>query len=560
MDAMKTFPHFEPTFPRSEWVLHRVLEQQALRRPDAAFLQWTDAYAPMGFAEVNREVNRRAHGFLELGVRRGDAVVLFMANSLDYILTWFALNKIGAVEAPVNTAYLGKFLEHQVNLCGARVIVVDDALLQHVHASIAQMPALATVVVRQTTLAAAMQGEGVPGCSVVDFARVRTNNDANPGIPVTPADIAAIMFTSGTTGLSKGVLMPHAQLYLFSQIDCAALQLTQDDVYVTGLPFFHANSQLLTVYPCLIAGARCVLYEKFSATQWVERLHATGATVTNSLGVMLPFVHAQPPRQLDSGHRLRRILSAPTPYGILDAFKVRFGVHEFAEGFGQTEICCPIMTPLGRGIERPPGAAGLLLDQWFDVRIVDPETDEELPLGEVGELVVRPKVPWIINAGYVNMPAETHRAWRNLWFHTGDGVRRDAQGWYYFVDRLKDALRRRGENISSYEVEAPIREHPAVAEVAVVAVPSEYPGGEDEVKACIVLHEGAELAPETLIAWCEGRIPAFAIPRYVEFLAEFPKTPSEKVQKGVLRAAGITAGTWDRTPSTSIASTRKFSA
>ncbi|MCC6246731.1 MAG: AMP-binding protein [Rubrivivax sp.] len=542
---MQTFPSFEPAFPRSEWVLHRVLERQAAQRADKPFLQWTDANAPMSFGEVNREVNRRAHGFLQLGLRRRDVVVLFMANSLDYILTWFALNKIGAVEAPINTAYLGKFLEHQVNICGASTLIADAELLPHVRASRANIPAVTTVVVRQSAGAGAVPVD-LPGCRLVDLADIRSRNDADPGVPVRPADTAAIMFTSGTTGLSKGVLMPHAQLYMFSQIDCEAMQLAQDDVYVTGLPFFHANAQLMTIYPCLIAGARCVLYEKFSASQWVERLHATGATVTNSLGVMLPFVHAQPPGPRDSGHRLRRILSAPTPYGILDDFKRRFGVHEFAEGFGQTEICCPIMTPLGRGVARPPGAAGLLLDQWFDVRIVDPETDEELPTGEIGELVVRPQVPWIINAGYVNMPVETHRAWRNLWFHTGDAVRRDADGWYYFVDRLKDALRRRGENISSYEVEAPIREHPAVAEVAVVAVPSELPGGEDEVKACVVLNQGAALAPEALIAWCEGRIPAFAIPRYIEFLTQFPKTPSEKVQKNILRAAGITAATWDR--------------
>ncbi|MES2483496.1 MAG: AMP-binding protein [Pseudomonadota bacterium] len=539
---MLAFPHFEPAFARTDWVLHRVLEQQARDRGALPFLQWEDA-KPLSFDEVNREVNRRAHGFASLGVRRGDVVVLFMANSLDYVLTWFALNKIGAVEAPINTAYLGRFLEHQVNICDARMMVADAALLQHVQGSIGKMPALKTLVVRGLAGSAAPT---VGDCRMVDFDTVRADDDANPGVAVAPGDIAAIMFTSGTTGLSKGVLMPHGQLYLFAQIDVEAVRLTADDVYVTGLPFFHANSQLLTIYPCLIAGALCVLYEKFSATQWVERLHASGATVANSLGVMLPFVFAQPPTPRDRGHRLRRMLSAPTPYGILEDFKSRFGVEEFGEGFGQTEICCPIMAPLGRGVERPQGAAGLLLDQWFDVRIVDPETDEELPVGQVGELILRPKMPWTINAGYVNMPQETHRAWRNLWFHTGDGVKRDAQGWYYFVDRLKDSLRRRGENISSFEVEAPIREHPAVAEVAVVAVPSEHEGGEDEVKACIVAHPGALADPADIVAWCEGRLPAFAIPRYIEFLDSFPKTPSEKVQKSVLRSAGITAATWDR--------------
>lgn len=546
---MLTFPPFEPAFRKEDWVVHRVLEHQAAQRPLAPFLKWGDNGLDLSYDQINRRVNRLAHGLASLGVGHGDSVVLFMANSLEYILIWFALNKLGAIEVPINTAYLGRFLEHQVNLSKAKFIIADAALVEHVRGSIDKMPAIKTVIVRKGD--DAMQGASdVPSCRMIDYAIVESSNEANPGVDVRPSDIAAIMFTSGTTGLSKGVLMPHAQLYLFSQIDCEAVGLTSDDVYVTGLPFFHANSQLLTIYPCMIIGAKCVLYEKFSATQWVDRLHTSGATVANSLGVMLPFVYAQPRSDKDRGHRLTRMLSAPTPYGILEEFKERFGVEEFGEGFGQTEICCPIMTPLGRGYERPKGAAGLLIEQYFDVRVVDPLTDEELPIGQVGELLVRPKSSWIINAGYVGMPEETNRAWRNLWFHTGDGVKRDEAGWYYFVDRLKDAMRRRGENISSFEVEAPIREHPAVADVAVVAVPSDHEGGEDEVKACVVLQSGAKLSPGELIEWCSGKLPTFAVPRYVEFLDSFPKTPSEKIQKGILRSAGITSATWDRTQNT----------
>jgi crotonobetaine/carnitine-CoA ligase len=268
--------------------------------------------------------------------------------------------------------------------------------------------------------------------------------------------------------------------------------------------------------------------------------------VTNSLGVILPFVFAQPPTPRDATHHLRRILAAPTPYGILEEFKQRFGVQQFAEGFGQTEICMPIATPLALKLDRPKGAAGLLIEQFFDVRLVDSDTDEEVPTGEVGELIIRHKTPWTINVGYVGMPEKAAEAWRNLWFHTGDALRRDAQGWYYFVDRLKDALRRRGENISSAEVEAPIREHPAVADVAIVAVPADMEGGEDEVKACIVLNPDRSVTFAALMEWCEERLPAFAVPRYIEFMDSLPKTPTEKIRKGVLRAAGVTAETWDR--------------
>ena len=188
----------------------------------------------------------------------------------------------------------------------------------------------------------------------------------------------------------------------------------------------------------------------------------------------------------------------------------------------------------------------MLVEQWFDVRLVCPDTDDEVPIGQVGELMIRHKFPWTINTGYVGMPGQTVEAWRNLWFHTGDALRRDEQGWYYFVDRLKDALRRRGENISSYEVELPISEHPAISEVAVVAVPADADGGEDEVKACIILKPGHSVTPKEMFEWCARRIPGFAVPRYFEFMSEFPRTPSHKVQKSLLRAAGVTASTWDR--------------
>ncbi len=208
-----------------------------------------------------------------------------------------------------------------------------------------------------------------------------------------------------------------------------------------------------------------------------------------------------------------------------------------------TEICLPIMLPYG---EYRPGAAGKLLSDWFEAKIVNPETDEELPVGTIGEFIVRHKEPWTLNTGYFGMPDKTAEAYRNLWFHSGDGVKRDADGFYYFVDRIKDALRRRGENISSYEVEKVINDNPAVAESAVIAIKSDIPGGEDEVKACVIVKAGEKLESEGLIRWCEERMPYFAVPRYLEFMPELPKTPNLKIQKQKLRDAGLTAATWDR--------------
>ena len=540
---MLTYPHFKPHFAKADWTLPRVLEHQARVMGDRLFLQWTGEGKPYSFDAVNRKVNQLARGLRRLGLVKGDRVVLLMPNCLDYLFSWFAINKLGAVEAPINLAYKGSFLEHQVNVCSAETIIVDEELVDRIDHSLPRMPKVKRVILRSRNASGAAP-RAVGHCSVHRLNDLYDADDSNLGVDIEPRDLAAILFTSGTTGPSKGVMMPHAQLYFFSEQDVQLAHITSEDTYFTGFPLFHGNAQFLTVYPCLIAGARCVLYERFSATNWVECLHASGATLTNSLGVTLPFIYAQPPQERDATHKLRRICAYPTPPEMSDAFKARFGIDEFLEAFGQTEICLPFMTPSGAA--RPKGACGVLVDQWFDVRLINPETDEDVPDGEVGELVVRHKEPWILNIGYAAMPDKTNEACRNLWFHTGDGLRRDKDGWYYFVDRMKDALRRRGENISSFEVEEPIRDHPAVLDVAVIAVPADVEGGEDEVKVCVVLRPDASLAPEALMAWCEERMPHFAVPRYVEYMQDLPRTPSEKVQKVELRRAGVNAATWDR--------------
>ena len=308
-------------------------------------------------------------------------------------------------------------------------------------------------------------------------------------------------------------------------------------------PLFHGNAQFLAAYPALVAGARFVLYSHFSASRWIDQIRQCGATVTNFLGVMMDFVWKQPPRPDDADNHLRCIFAAPTAYSILDEFKARFGVEAFVEVFGLTETSMPILSPYGE--DRPPGAAGLAAADWFDVRLVDPDTDEEVPVGELGELAIRTKVPWTCSMGYYNMADKTAEAWRNLWFHTGDGLRRDAEGWYYFVDRLKDALRRRGENISSYEVEQALLSHPQITECAVVAVKADIEAGEDEVMAWLVTSGPIDM--DELWAWADTRMPAFTVPRFIEIVDELPKTPSERVQKVKLRERGISPTTHDRT-------------
>jgi len=545
-----TFPHFEPHFPRDQWSLPIVLEHQARVRPDRPCLSWTDAGRPHSFAEVNAIANRLARGFQAKGVKKGDFVVLFLPNCLEYVFSWYALAKLGAVEVTVGDSYKGEFLRHQASLSKAPIIITTPDLAPRLAEIEDQLIFIQHCILVSETDAA--HQVGFERITASDFQALYHDDDSNLGIEVGPRDPAAVLFTSGTTGLSKGVLMAHSHFYFFAEEDLQLVRLTENDVYSTAFPLFHGNAQFLTVYPSLLAGAHCVLYPRFSASDFIGRIRRSGSTVCNLLGATMAFILAQPPRDDDKDHRLTRIYAAPLAPDLAGKFVERFGDITFVDGFGQTEISNVFQTPWQA--ERPAGASGVLVDQFFEVKLADPETGEEVPRGEIGELWVRPKISGITCLEYLGMPEKTVETWRDLWFRTGDALRVDEAGWYYFVDRVKDALRRRGENISSFEVESVVRSYPDVAECAVVAADADEPGGENEVKAFIVLNEGADLDYHALAAWCDARMPSFMVPRFVEIIDALPQTPSQKVQKKELRERGNGPATWDRTKAMSPAS------
>jgi crotonobetaine/carnitine-CoA ligase len=542
---MLTFPHFEPHFPRSRWTLPAVLEHQARARADEPFLAWQDGGTPQTFSEINTTVNRLAHGLSRFGISKGDMVGILLPNCVEFIHCWFALAKLGAIEVAISDAYKGDFLAHPLNLSRARVLITNAELGSRILDIEDTLQHLERVILVDAISAAGPEVRpAFRRLPVTPLKSIPADRSENPGVHVTPQDVAAVLMTSGTTGPSKGVQMPHSQFYFFAEEDVQLMRLTAEDVYMTGFPLFHGNAQFLTVYPCLIAGAQCVLYPRFSASDWAGRACRSRATVTNLLGATMAFILSHPPSPQDKQHRVRTIYAAPLSPDLGKRFTERFGVEDYVDGFGQTEISNIFMTP--PGAKRPAGASGVLVDQFFEVRLTDPETDEPVPEGAVGELLVRHKLPGIISSGYVGMAEKTLETWRNLWFHTGDGLRRDAEGWYYFADRVKDALRRRGENISSFEVESGVRSHPSVADCAVVGVRADQDAGEDEVMVFVVLKEGAQLQPAELITWCNHALPAFMIPRYIEFLTTLPRTATEKVRKKELRERGVGAATWDR--------------
>jgi len=507
---------------KRNWVVGTVLAVQAKARGDKPFLKFEEG-PPQTYAAVDAVANQVAHGLAKLGIRHGDHVGVFLPNSLEYCYLWFGINRLGAVHVALNTGYRGRFLSHVLKNACCKIVVCDAALRPPVEEVLGELPERPQLF---DSLAPLLDDSTLPVDAEVSYR-----------------DLATIMYTSGTTGPSKGVLMPHAHDYLLGLGIVDNLRLTEDDTYYVCMPLFHANALFLQVYATLIAGGRAGIVPKFSASNWIDDIRRYRCTITNTLGVMTEFILRQPARPEDAENALRVVLAVPSPPSLAPTFRARFGC-QILEGYGMTEVNIPLFTPL----DAPPrdGSCGKVYDRYFDVRIADPDTDEELSPGQIGEIVVRPREPFAFSLGYHAMPDKTVEAWRNFWFHTGDAGRRDEDGYFYFVDRIKDCIRRRGENISSYEIESVLTSHPAVAEAAAVAVKSEVVGGEDEVKVCLVLKPDAQVTFEALAAFCLPRMPAFAVPRYWEFLDKLPRTPTEKIQKALLRAAGVTPTTWDR--------------
>lgn len=527
---------------KSNWVVGKVLALQAREQGDKPFIQFEDG-EPYTYAQTHEITNRVGNAFAQEGVTFGENVAVMLHNSMEHLWSWFGLNRIGAVHVGINTAYKGRFLTHVLTNADSRFGVMEREFLPWLADVEKTVPSMQTVFV---------PGPLLPPGDIPAFKHitVRPFDELLQGAPdeidveVTYRDTGVIMYTSGTTGPSKGVLMPHGHLYLFGLGMKVHTGLTPDDRYYICMPLFHAQGSLMQTYGTMQAGASAVLVKQFSARNWIDDIRKYEATVTNSLGVMNDFILRQPPKPTDRDNKLRMMSALPVTEDTLTQLRERFGIPKFNELFGMTEVNLPVWRPLDAPDEA--GCSGKVWDEYFEVIIADPETDEELPVGSMGEILVRPKEPFCFMQGYNGMPDRTVETWRNFWFHTGDAGRMDERGFLWYIDRIKDTIRRRGENISSYEVEAVLLEHPAVEEVAAVAVKAEE-GGEDEVLACLILNHDVDTPkPEEILDFCVPRMPYFAVPRYIEYLDEIPKTPTQKIQKNKLRERGLTDTAWDR--------------
>ena len=480
-----------------------------------------------------------ANALTSLGIGSGDRVAIFMANSLDWVSAWFGAARLGAVVVPVNIAYRGDFLENQLADAQVKAVVTHSALLAEIDRVAARLPALEVAIVRTETSEPGRLSE----LRVVDAGILASANPTRVEVDVrlSWSQPGAIFFTSGTTGRSKGALVTQHYLLTAARTIADCWQLQPGEVVYAPLPLFHLSA-LGSVLGPLMAGGTGVLETNFSVSRTWDRVRHFKAAGIALAGPMLAMLWNQPPEDGDRDIPIRFLSAAPVSRDLYRAVEERFACRVVTM-YGLTEAF-PLMMA-GVTDDNPPGSSGRR-NPDFDVAIFD-EDDHELPVGDVGEIVCRPKRPHIMFERYDGQDAATVEQTRSLWFHTGDLGRFDEAGNFTYVDRKKDAIRRRGENISSFEIEQSILGHPAVAEVAAIAVPSEL--GEDDVMVCVV-PAGETLELEDLIDFCTARLPKFAVPRYVEVVAELPKNAMGRVLKPLLREHGVTASTWDRDRST----------
>lgn len=481
----------------------------------------------VSYEQLLRDSQRAAQGWARLGVGHGDKVAFFLYNSPDFVSSWYGLNMLGGVLVPLNTALKGEILRYEVADSDAKVLLVDRRLYTEIQ-SLGDKVHFGSVVLydpdgtyhdvpKGATAFPDFLGEAshVPGA-------------ASPA----PWEPASIMYTSGTTGPPKGVVIPHEKYLSTARAISTRSLLKPGSVLFTGLPLFHCNAQEMTTNTAILNDLTAAYEEWFHASTYWETAATLGATHVSLLISMINILYKQAEKPTDRGHGVKVALTAGTSREVWPKFEDRFGLT-IIELYGMTECGCTTLMNVPGKVR--VGSIGVPLD-FVQAQVVD-ELDQPVAPGTKGELVVRPTRPYSMMLEYYKKPEKTVEAWRNLWFHTGDYVFQDPEGNFYFVDRKKDVIRRRGENIAPYDVESVLNQHPAVFESVVVGVPS--PLGEEDVKAYVVLKANHHVDAKALFEFAAESLPFFMVPQYLEFLDEIPKTANQKAQRYLLRQRPI---------------------
>ena len=482
-----------------------------------------------------------------LGTSQHDRVATLIENSPTALLAWAGTVCSGRIAVPINTAYKGDYLRHQLSDSGAKVVFVARSLYPRVAEVADTVSELTHVVIVEDEDRGEAAGPSHRNAAVHGWDDLLSAGYGAPDVSIRPSDLGTFIYTGGTTGLSKGCMLSHNYHEALARQIGICWRRTEEDVVWTPLPLYHFNALTTVVTGTLLYGGRGAIYRRFSVSQFWPEMNRVGATITSTLGTMgyLLAHDVDRPEMPRAGgpaanRSLRLLAAAPLPVEVDDVIKERFGVATFSGAYGVTEASLVSWQP--PGVVNRPNAAGVVNDEYFDVRIFD-DDDNELPPGSDGEIVLRPKLPHVMFEGYWGRPEVTVETSRNWWYHTGDIGRMDEDRYLYFVDRKADYLRRRGENIASFEVERILMSHGSIADVAVHAVPSDLT--EDDLKVTATVKDGNDLTEEDLFRWCIDRLPYFALPRYIEFRPNLPRSPVGRVLKRDLRSEGVTPSTWD---------------
>lgn len=515
-------------------VLPEILRRQAERLGEKPFLDICGR--SVTFAGIERLTNRLANGLRGLGVAQGHRVAILLPNCLEFVTTWFATAKLGAIEVPSNPGLRGDLLLHNLHLCGAEVLVTDARSLAEIVRIEERLPLLRTVVLVDVTPEEARTA-GLRVERLVAYADCLAASEEFEPVPVRFSDAMAILYTSGTTGPAKGVVMSHRHCFGWTEAMSRNLSYTAEDSYFSALPLFHTDAQMFGVYMPLVFGTRATLVDRFSASRFWDQIRASGATATNLLGAMAVILMREPVTATDAENPVRISQCIPM---VPDkaAFERRFGLH-LVTGYGQTETSFVTLDTMAESREN---ACGRPHPDW-EVAVVD-ENDCPVPSGTMGEIVSRPRQSWAMFSGYYKEDSKTVQTLRNLWYHSGDAGYFDSDGWLYFGYRMNEAIRRRGENVSAYEVEMIAEQHPDVVESAAFGIPSEYT--EEDIMVVVMRREGARLTAAGLLAHFRANAPRHMVPRYLEIADDpLPRTPTEKISRATLKQKGIGAATFD---------------
>ena len=518
-------------------LISRLLEERATRYGDRLFLNFKGEES-VTYNQLNERSNRFANGLSAIGLSKGKKLTVMLPNCPEYLFLLFGAAKIGAVTVPVNTAYKGQLLSHVIDNSDSELLIVDAQYLEIIKEIAEDLPGLKTVLVYSGDPLNSAQKEGLRSVEVRQLDSLFDSPDLKPTVDIHHADPMMILYTGGTTGPSKGVVMTNHFYYFYSRLVAESIGYREKDVSYTCMPLFHINAQIGSIVSALYAGAQVALFQRFSAHTFWSEIRSSGATIFLGMGAVGNILMKNPPAEEDINNQVRLAVVVPPPDD-LEGFEKRFGLRVIYETFGMTE---GLFLPPRLYEPRRRGCCGKPIAE-YEISIVD-DDDLPVPAGEIGELVVRPREPLTMMSGYYKMPEATLESFRNLWFHTGDLAYLDHENFLYYIGRKKDAIRRRGENISAYDLETVVNQHPGILESAAIAVPSEL--GEDDVKIVVVLKPGASFAPDELIRFCASRMAYFMVPRYVEIADSLPKNASQRIEKYKLREQGINDATWDR--------------